>query len=141
MSGSKGPVAMQSAVVSKREQQVPAWCVANWMPFVVTKIVHCSVGIEAEGRLFEKAGSDPIRIRIYQKSPHVHFYRSQGRIQVGFSLVQNPSPVLSALNECPVLLKKDTKPQQMILSTFHLSGEGEVHELTLSVTFDHLDLR
>ena len=129
---------MESAVDSKREQHVPAWCEANWMPFVVTKIVQCSVGIEAEGRLFEKAGSDPIRIRIHQKSPYEHFYRSQGRIQVGFSLVQNPSPVLSALNESPVLLKKDTEPQQMILSTFNLSSEGEVHEITLSVTVDNL---
>jgi hypothetical protein len=48
-------------------------------------------------------------------------------------IVQNTSQILTALNECPILLKKDPDLQNLILSSFILGRDGEVEEITLSV--------
>ncbi len=112
---------------------VAAWVEAGWMPFVVSRIVPRSIGVEAEGKLFVSAGSKSITFRIIQASVDARFYRSQGQLQIGFSLVQNLSPILSALNECPVLLKKTPDLQHLTLSSFILTRSGEVEEITLPV--------
>lgn len=103
------------------------------MPFVVTKIVSRPIGIEAEGKLFVSAGSESVSFRIVQASADARFYRTHGQLRIGFSLVQNTSPVLSALNECPILLKKDPDLERLILSSFILNRDGEVEEITLAV--------
>jgi hypothetical protein len=73
----------------------PAWAKAGWMPFVVTRIVQRTMGIEAEGRLFLSAGSDYIPFRIVQESTNARYYRTQGELRVGSDLVQNVSRILS----------------------------------------------
>lgn len=103
------------------------------MPFVVTRIVSRSFGIEAEGKLFVSAGTGAIALRIVQASADARLYRTQGQLRIGFSLVQNTSLFLSALNECPVLLKKDPDLEHLILSSFTLTRDGEVEEITLAV--------
>ena len=103
------------------------------MPFVVTRIVPRPIGIEAEGKLFASAGSESISFRIVQASSDARFSRTQGQLRIGFSLVQNTSPILSVLNECPILLKKDPDLQNLTLSSFILTRDGEVEEITLSV--------
>jgi hypothetical protein len=103
------------------------------MPFVVTRIVPRPIGIEAEGTLFVSAGSESVAFRIVQAAADARFYRTQGQLRIGFSLVQNTSPVLSALNECPILLKKDPDLQRLTLSSFVLTRDGEVEEITLAV--------
>lgn len=110
-----------------------AWVKAGWMPFVVTQIVSRPMGIEATGKLFVSAGSESVALRIVQASADARFYRVQGQLRIGYSLVQNTSPVLSALNECPILLKKDPDLQHLTLSSFILTHDGEVEEITLSV--------
>jgi hypothetical protein len=109
------------------------WVESGWMPFIVKKIGTRRIGVEAEGNLYLSAGSEPLPFRIIQTSPDARFYRKQGQLQIGFSLIQNASPVLSALNECPILLKKDPDLQHLILSSFVLTRDGEVEEITLSV--------
>ena len=104
------------------------------MPFVVTRIVSRPIGIEAEGKLFVSAGSESVVFRIVQASADSRFYQTQGQLRIGFSLVQNTSPVLSALNECPILLKKDPDLQHLTLSSFILTRDGEVEEITLTVS-------
>jgi hypothetical protein len=103
------------------------------MPFVVTKIVSRLIGIEAEGKLFMSDGNDSVLFRISQASNDAKLYRARGHLQIGCSLIQNTSPILSALNECPILLKKNPDLQNLILSSFVLSRGGEVEEITLSV--------
>ena len=112
---------------------VAAWVQAGWMPFVVTKIVSRLIGIEAEGKLFMSDGNDSVLFRISQASNDAKLYRARGHLQIGCSLIQNISPILSALNECPILLKKNPDLQNLILSSFVLSRGGEVEEITLSV--------
>lgn len=112
---------------------VAAWVQAGWMPFVVTKIVSRLIGIEAEGKLFMSDGNDSVLFRISQASNDAKLYRARGHLQIGCSLIQNTSPILSALNECPILLKKNPDLQNLILSSFVLSRGGEVEEITLSV--------
>jgi hypothetical protein len=109
------------------------WVEAGWMPFVVTRIVPRPIGIEAEGKLFVSAGNESIAFRIVQVSADARFSRTQGQLRIGFLLVQNTSPILSALNECPILLKKDPDLHNLILSSFILTRDGEVEEITLSV--------
>jgi hypothetical protein len=109
------------------------WAEAGWMPFVVTKIITRQIGIEAEGMLFVSVGSEAVSFRIVQTSADARFYRTQGQLRIGFSLVQNASPILSALNECPILLKKDPDLQHLALSSFILTRDGEVEEITLTV--------
>jgi len=104
------------------------------MPFVVSRIVARPIGIEAEGKLFVSAGSESLAFRIIQTSDDARFYRAQGQLLIGFSLVQNSSPVLSALNECPILLKKDPDLNTFVLSSFILTQNGEVEEITLPVS-------
>ena len=104
------------------------------MPFVVTRIVSRPRGIEAEGKLFVSAGSESISFRIIQTSADARFSRTQGRLRIGFSLIQNTNPILSALNECPILLKKDPDLQNLTLSSFILTRDGEVEEITLTVS-------
>lgn len=113
--------------------RLTAWAEAGWMPFVVTKVVSRPIGIEAEGKLFVSAGSEVVLFRIVQASADARFYRTQGQLRIGFSLVQNTGPILSALNECPILLKKEPDLQHHTLSSFILTGDGEVEEITLSV--------
>ena len=114
--------------------RLAAWAEAGWMPFVVTKIVARPIGIEAEGKLFVSAGSESVSFRILQASADARFCRTQGQLRIGFSLVQNTSPILSALNECPILLKKDPDLQHLTLSSFILTRDGEVEEITLTVS-------
>ncbi len=113
--------------------RLAAWAEAGWMPFVVTRIVPRPFGIEAEGELFASAGSEAISFRIVQASPDARFYRTQGQLRIGYSLVQNTSPVLSALNECPILLKQDPDLGHLTLSSFILTRDGEVEEIMLTV--------
>lgn len=103
------------------------------MPFVVSRIAPRRIGIEAEGKLFVSAGSEPVAFRIIQSSADSRFYRAQGQLRIGFSLIQNTSPILTALNECPILLKKDPDLEHLILSSFILTREGEIEEITLSI--------
>jgi len=103
------------------------------MPFIVTRIGTRRIGIEAEGNLYVSAGSEPLPFRIIQASPDSRFYRKQGQLQIGFSLIQNSSPVLVALNECPILLKKDPDLGHLILSSFILTRDRDVEEITLAV--------
>ena len=135
------PETVQLEAASPPESRIPdvqpsrlvAWVEAGWMPFVVTKILPRSMGIEAEGKLFVSAGSEAVLFRIVQSSVDARFYRTQGQLHIGFSLVQNTSPILSALNECPILLKKDPDLQHLTLSSFILTRDGEVEEISLSV--------
>jgi hypothetical protein len=76
------------------------------MPFVVTRIVHRPIGIEAEGKLFASAGSESVPFRIVKSASDSKSYVAQGEIRIGYSLVQDTGPVISALNECPILLRK-----------------------------------
>ena len=118
-----------------------AWVQAGWMPFVVTKIVSRQIGVEAEGKLFVSAGSASVSFRIVQASADARFYRTQGQLRIGFSLVQNTNPILSALNECPILLKKDPDLLHLTLSSFILTPDGKVEEITLSVFGTETDER
>jgi hypothetical protein len=113
--------------------RIAAWAEAGWMPFVVTKIVSRPIGIEVEGKLFTSTGNESVLFRIVQSSTEARFYRTQRQLRFGYSLVQNTSPIISTLIECPILLKKDPDLQQLILSSFILTREGEVEEITLSV--------
>ena len=129
----KEPTAVETPAPATAPPRLAAWAEAGWMPFVVSKIVQRPIGIEAEGKLFMSAGSESVTFRIVQASADVRFYRTQGQLRIGFSLVQNTSPVLTALNECPVLLKKDPDLEHLTLSSFILTRDGEVEEITLSV--------
>ena len=111
----------------------PAWALAGWMPFVVTRIVSRPIGIEAEGKLFLSAGSEFVPFRIFQTSTDARYYRTQGELRIGSDLVQNVYRILSLLNECPILLKKDPDLQCLSLSSFILTHDGEVEEITLPV--------
>jgi hypothetical protein len=113
--------------------RIAAWAEAGWMPFIVTKIISRPIGIEAEGKLFVSAENESISFRIIQTSADARFYRTQGQLRIGFSLVQNTSSVFSVLNECPILLKKDPDLQRLILSSFILTRDGEVEEIEFSV--------
>lgn len=123
----------ESRTTDALPSRLAAWVEAGWMPFVVTKIVPRQMGIEAEGKLFVSAGSEAVSFRIFQALADARFYRTQGRLRIGFSLVQNTSPILSALNECPILLKKDPDLRRLTLSSFILTRDGEVEEVSLSV--------
>ena len=129
---SQEPVAVkpQAPVAPSR---LVEWIEAGWMPFIVTRIATRRIGIEAEGKLYVSAGSEPLPFRIIQASADARFYRTQGQLQFGYSLIQNSSPVLSALNDSPVLLKKDPDLQNLILSSFILTRDREVEEITLAV--------
>ena len=111
----------------------PTWVAAGWMPFVVTKIIPRRLGIEAEGNLFTTAGCDPILFRIVQDSMDARFYRREGQVLVGADLIQNATRILSVLNECPILLKKDPDLQHLTLSSFFLTRAGDVQEISLAV--------
>src|ERR1035438_6996260 len=124
---------LESKFTNVLPPRLVAWADAGWMPFVVTRIVSRQIGIEAEGKLFVSAGNESVLFRIVQSSAEARFYRTQGQLRTGFSLVQNTRPVVSALNECPILLKKDPDLQHLILSSFTLTRDGEVEEITLSV--------
>ncbi len=115
------------------EPRVTAWLEAGWMPFIVTKIISRPIGIEAEGKLFVSAENESISFRIIQTSADARFYRTQGNFESVFSLIQNTRPIVSVLNECPILLKKDPDLQHLILSSFILTCEGEVEEIAFSV--------
>jgi hypothetical protein len=110
-----------------------AWSEAGWMPFIVTKLVPRRIGIEVEGNLFVSSNEQPIPFRIAQTASDARFYRVQDQYRVGFILVQNTSPLLSALNECPVFLKKDPDLRFLSLSTFIMTPDGEVQEITCAV--------
>ena len=103
------------------------------MPFVVTRIVPRPIGIEAEGKLFVSAGSDSVAFRIVQASYDAKYYRTQGQLLIGSDLIQNVSRILSVLNECPILLKKDPDLHRLTWSSFILTRDGEVQEITLSI--------
>jgi hypothetical protein len=113
--------------------RIVGWAEAGWMPFVVTKIVSRPIGIEAEGKLFTSAGREAVSFRITQASMDARYYRTQNQLQIGYDLIQNVSRISSVLNECPILLKKDPDMQHLILSSFILTRDGEVEEITLSV--------
>lgn len=130
----KEPATIETCSPVTPPPRLAAWAEAGWMPFVVTRIVPRPIGIEAEGKLFVSAGSESVAFRIDQASADARFYRTQGQLQIGFALVQNTSPVLSALNECPILLRKEPDLHHLTLSTFILTRDGEVEEITVSVT-------
>jgi hypothetical protein len=125
--------ALEPRITDTPPSRLAVWVEAGWMPFVVTKIVSRHIGIEAEGKLFVSAGTEAVSFRIVQTSADARFYRTQGRLRIGFSLVQNTSPILSVLNECPILLRKDPDLQHLVLSSFILTRDGEVEEISLSV--------
>jgi hypothetical protein len=129
----KGAMAVETPLAITAPLRLAAWVEAGWMPFVVARIITRPIGIEAEGKLFVSAGSEPVAFRIVQASADARFCRTQGQLRIGFSLIQNTSPVLSALNECPILLKKDPDLQNLTLSSFILTHDGEVEEIMLSV--------
>jgi hypothetical protein len=124
--------AQQGEVATHITALLPSWAEAGWMPFVVTKIVPRLLGIEVEGKLFESSG-EPILFRIVQESTDARYYRIEGQIRIGCDLIQNASRILSVLNECPILLKKDPDLQHLILSSFFLTRAGGVQEIALSV--------
>jgi hypothetical protein len=103
------------------------------MPFIVSQIVNRRIGIEAEGKLFVSAGGESLAFRIIQTSPDARFYQKQGQLLIGSDLIQNASRILSVLNECPILLKKDPDLEHLILSSFILTRAGEIEEITLSI--------
>jgi hypothetical protein len=123
---------MKSGASSVRGELAP-WEEEGWMPFVVTRIVPRTVGIEAEGKLFMSAQDDPISFRIVQASINAIVYRRQGEVWIGYSLVQNPGSVVSALNQCPVMLKKDPDLESLTLSTFGLSDDQQPEEIRVAV--------
>jgi hypothetical protein len=125
--------AVVAALVPVAPARFVEWVAEGWMPFIVSRIPNRRIGIEAEGKLYVSVGSEPLAFRIIQTSPDARFYRKQGQLQIGFSLIQNSSPVLCALNECPVLLKKDPDLEHLTLSTFILTSDIEVEEITLAV--------
>ena len=127
------PTAPEARSTDALRHPVAAWANAGWMPFVVTKIIPRLIGIEAEGKLFMSDGNDSISFRISQASTDAQLYRTRGHLQLGCSLVQNTNPILTALNECPILLKKDPDLRHLTLSSFILNPDGEVEEITLSV--------
>jgi len=129
----KGPLAVETRAPLLAPPRLTAWAEAGWMPFIVARIVPRPIGIEAEGKLFVSDGSESVAFRIVQASAEARFYRTQGQLRIGFSLIHNTSPVLSALNECPILLKRDPDLQHLSLSSFVLTHDGEVEEITLSV--------
>src|SRR5690606_29205468 len=114
--------------------RLAAWAEAGWMPFVVTRIVPRPFGIEAEGKLFVSAGAESVAFRIVQASPDARYYRTQGELQIGSDLIQNVSRILAVLYECAILRKKAPDLQNLTLSSFILTRDGEVEEITLSVT-------
>lgn len=128
------PAPPEPRITDVQPSRLAAWAEAGWMPFVVTKIISRPIGIEVEGKLFVSAGSEAVLFRIVQASADARFTRTQGQLHIGFSLVQNTSPILSALNECPILLKKDPDLQHLTLSSFILTRDGEVEEISLSVS-------
>lgn len=114
-------------------RHLPAWSEAGWMPFIVETIAPCPYGIEARGKLFESSGGNPLEFRIKQTSRDALFRKKKDGVSFGFSLVQNANQIVSALNECPILLKKDSDSGTLLLSSFALSADGTVEEITLSV--------
>ena len=130
---SDGPTSISEPRAVTIPSRAAKWVEDGWMPFVVTQIINRPTGIEAEGRLFVSAGSQSISFRIVQTSDDARFYRAQGQIVIGFSLIQNANLVLSVLNECPILLKRSPDLKQLILSSFILTHDGEVEEITLLV--------
>jgi hypothetical protein len=127
------PIALEERSTDAFQHPVAAWIRDGWMPFVVTRVVPRLIGIEAEGKLFILADKDSISFRISQTSPDASLYRTRGHLKIGCSLVQNTNPILSVLNECPILLKQDPDLHQLILSSFVLDRNGEVEEITLAV--------
>lgn len=123
--GAASPVAKQ--------RQLPAWSEAGWMPFIVQTIVPCPYGIEAKGKLFEFPAGSPLEFRLKQTSRDAIFRKKKDGLSIGFSLVQNVNQIVSALNECPILLKKDPDLGTLLLSSFALSANGAVEEITLPV--------
>lgn len=105
------------------------WVAEGWMPFIVSQIANRRIGIEAEGKLFVSAGGEFLAFRIIQTSPDVRFYRKQRQLQIGFSLIQNSSPVLGALNESPILLKKDPDLERLTLSTWQAAAKPICHPI------------
>lgn len=103
------------------------------MPFIVATIVPCPYGIEAKGKLFESPGGSPLEFRVKQTSRDAIFRKKKDGVSIGFSLVQNANQIVSALNECPILLKKDPDLGTLLLSSFALSANGTVEEITLPV--------
>jgi hypothetical protein len=111
----------------------PDWQIEGWMPFIVSKILPHAIGIEAEGILFESADSPGIPFRISQTSQDVEFRKKVGEVGFGFNLVQNSNQILSVLNECPIMLKKDPDLTGLILSSFVLGNENAIQEISLKV--------
>ncbi|MCD6050475.1 MAG: hypothetical protein K0Q55_1878 [Verrucomicrobia bacterium] len=124
---------VKASIPVREIPRLAAWAEAGWLPFIVTSIVPRSIGIEAEGKLFVSSGTEVLSFRILQSSVDAQFFRNQGQIRIGYSLVLNASTILSVLNESPILLKKDPDLHKLTLSSFILTPDGEVEEITLSV--------
>ena len=109
------------------------------MPFIVTKIVPRTMGIEVEGNLFVSGGAAPVSFRIVQESREASFYRTEGQLHIGSNLIQNSNRIFAVLNECPVMLKKNPDLHQLTLSSFILTHEGEIQEISLSVLGNEIE--
>jgi hypothetical protein len=124
---------LQPCITDSVSHRRAEWAKAGWMPIVVTKLVTRSIGNETKGRLFVVADRDSVPFLIVQASDEARFYQTQGQLRISFSLLQNLSPAFSALNERPVLLKPDPDLKHLTLSSFILTQDGELQEVTLSV--------
>ena len=111
-----------------------AWAEDGWMPFVIFRVVTHPIGIEAEGKLLETPESEAVRFHIVQDSADVRFYRIQGERRFGFSLIHNTTPVLTALHESPIFLKRNPNGDGFLLSSFILTEDGEVEGIEVTVS-------
>jgi len=100
------------------ETREPVWVNDGWMPFVVTKVVERSMGIEALGELHERAGGDVVKLWVWQDSTEMNVWKHQGALKFGYNLVMNAGMVVEALYESPVLLRKEPGTAAMELGTF-----------------------
>lgn len=111
----------------------PAWLIDGWMPFIVSEIINRPVGIEAVGELYSDAKTPARKLRIIQTSYDARYCRQQGEIKLVFSLCQNANLILSALNESPVFLQGTDADGVFRVSSFVLTTEGEIEEITFLI--------
>lgn len=127
------------ASISATSPRVLQWVADGWMPFIVSRIITRRIGIEVEGKLFISANGEHSLFQISQSLVDARFYRTQGQLRIGFSLIQNSNLVINVLNECPILLKKNPDMENLLLSSFLLTDEGAVEEIILDVDGQFID--
>lgn len=119
------------------QRQPPVWFADGWMPFVVSEVIYRRIGIEAVGQLFSGESKAPRKIRILQAGMNARYWRQQGEIKMGFSLTQNSNLILSMLNESPVFLQGDDNASMFRLSSFILTRDELVEEITFDVQVEN----